>query len=181
MASHSHNTNVTIKVKNKDNSLQDSLSADKEISKFKQDMMGETRWNSFFHAMGDVFKFISAPLFAIGLVALLESSFGATGSTPKFETSTAVGLLGAASASLGIAVGSTYLSSRRFWSSNFNQFEINAIETARMIGKELKKEPLQVKEVGSEIEVHHNHVRADGKKWGEVVYSPERNQGISIN
>jgi len=81
-------------------------------------------------------------------------------------------LLGVATAVLGVAVGTGYAASRLLQSNQFDNFEINAESTARHLVKEMKSSKTVV------TEEHNQNVRADGKRWVQVVSREPEQQGV---
>lgn len=132
----------------------DEIIHDKHALEMKRQIMGKMKWNALLSSVAESCKFVAGPLFGCGVGAAL-----AVGGLTLLP----ITLLAVATGFLIAGVASGYASSRIWQSGQFDNFEINAESTARHLVQELKSSRIL------HHEEHTQNVRADGKKWAQVV------------
>lgn len=137
---------------------------DKEMLATKSKLMERMRWNSLFASIGDTCKFVAGPLFGVAIGTMAASGFAITAA--------AGAMMVAAAALLVVGVASSYLSSRIWQSSQFDNFEINAKSTADHLVEKIKENNLCLVE-------HEENKRKDGKSWVQAVHKPEQG-GVEV-
>lgn len=178
-------------IPNENNDLID----DEEGKAQRADILSRQKINTTFYGLQQIFTFISGPLIGAGLAILLpglESQFGLASEVmdeEKVKSAFRMGgmLLGAAAASIGVAIASNQISSRVMHSANFDQSEINAQHTAKYVGKAIRKE---LEEMQSEREMgamqaqsaafvfdNPDAQRTDGRAWIEVEATRQQVSG----
>ncbi len=133
---------------------------DKQALQIKHQVMDKMRKYSMLTSISDSCKFVAGPLFGIG-TTLMISALTLAASAALMPI--AIGMLVGAAAMLAGGVTTGYFASRMWQSGQFDNLEINAESTARHLVQELKTSR------STTVEEHTQNVRADGKKWAQVV------------
>lgn len=145
----------------------------------KQRILKEQHVNARLGSTAETFQFMAAILLPVGLTSLISTAtaggnaltFGSVISALATAATPAV-LLGVAALCTAVAIGSRYMASKHYHNANLNTSEMNAQHSAKYIAKELKAQAACVQSECPE------NVRADGKKWTQVVQ--EQNRVLSL-
>lgn len=136
-----------------------NLYKDQEILAIRQQTYSKLKWGPVLSSASQFMGMFGGPLLSAGLLALV--GFGVlTG------TAIAITLIGAV-LSMG-SIAANYIGNRISQDAYLDQTDVGARSNARYIVQEFKANDLCVT-----THEHAHNMRADGKKWGDVVTPQE--------